>query len=272
MKTKRLFSNSIIFCILIAQNACDESVITTNNNGNVNNTNFSACDSFRIEIPFENQSLLDMHTINGTITIYTTENTETIKLRGIRSVKSESIEDARHHLDLLQVNIQKGTEKVYVTTQQPDQSYGRTYTIDYIVEIPSKWNIHIDQINGNIDIDTVSGNMDVYLVNGNVILNKVYGCLRVDLINGVIKAAVSIPPAGFCILKNINGQILLSIPDTTSAHLRVSAVNGTVGVHNLLIHDLQSSPKEILGILGSGDGDINCTIINGEILIRGTDD
>jgi hypothetical protein len=255
--------------VLIWATSCEDSIITSVDE--VNSTGYEVSEPFSYVLSLTDQSGIEMQSTNGSVTILTRENLDSLKITGKRRVRSESTEDAQEHLELLKVNIFEGNETIFISTEQPSQSHGRTYLVDYVIEMPIKWNVQISQINGNFDIATVIGDLNTELTNGNITLHKVYGTVRTQLVNGIISATVVVPDSGYCHLNNVNGQILLTIPDTTSALFHASVVNGSVAVHNLVITQMQSSPKEIQGRLGTGSGVISCILVNGQIIVSGTD-
>jgi len=210
-----------------------------------------------------------MQTISGSITLQTFENQDVLKISGERRIESESIDDARENLHRLQVEIIEGSEEIYITTKQPEQNQGRNYKVMYIVELPQDWDVNLNQVNGNIEINNLQGDASIALVNGNVKLINSNGSTAANLVNGTINAVLRIPTPGYCHLNSVNGQILLSIPDTTSAQFRAAVVNGSVGVNNLILQNLQSTNKEVRGKLGEGDGSIDLQLVNGTIVVNG---
>jgi DUF4097 and DUF4098 domain-containing protein YvlB len=267
LKKKQLFYGICSLCVLLLLNSCDDGVFYTNDE--VNNTNFAYSEPFSYEIQITDQMRIDMQTINGSITLQAIENQDVLKISGERRVESESIDDARENLYRLQVEIIEGSEEIYITTKQPEQNQGRNYKVTYIVELPQDWDVNLNQVNGNIEINNLQGDASVELVNGNVILNHIYGCTAANLVNGIINAQLTIPTPGYCHLHSVNGQIMLSIPDTTSAQFRATVVNGSVGVNNLILQDLQSTKKEVRGKLGEGEGTIDLQLVNGTIVVSG---
>jgi DUF4097 and DUF4098 domain-containing protein YvlB len=267
LKQKHFIYGICSFSILLLLLSCDDGVFYAENQ--VTNTNFAYSDSFSYEIPIVDQVRIDMQTINGSITLRSFENQTVLRISGERIVESESIEDARENLPRLQVDILEGAEEIYVTTKQPEQNQGRNYKVIYNVDCPQDWDVSLNQVNGNIEVTDFRGDAAIGLVNGNLILNQIYGSVAANLVNGIINALLRIPTPGYCHLHNVNGQILLSIPDTTSAQFCATVVNGSIGVNQIILQDLQSTKKEVRGKLGDGEGTIDLQLINGTIVVSG---
>jgi hypothetical protein len=221
--------------------------------GNVDDTSFSAEASFRFRLDLAGHNRLRLEGISGAITITDEAGSDSIVVEGTRRVRSESIEDAEEHLPLLEVRVQDLSDEVFVETNQPDQSHGRSYEVDYEISLPAV-----------LDIDVTS-------VNGQVMLNDVSGDAVVSLVNGQIAGEVTIGSGGTIDMDLVNGTIDLGIPKTTSAEFSASVVNGYITTSGLDFEDVQSTAHSLTGRLGGGDGTISLVVTNGTITVTGLD-
>jgi hypothetical protein len=188
---------------------------------------------------------------------------------GERVVRSDDFSDAQAHLALLQVVAQQTESGIAVHTDQPDHPEGRTYQADYHVRLPRSMSISVGLVNGEVSIEKMSDGLAVELVNGNVACREIQGDCRVALVNGRIDCDVALPDKGSCSLSTTNGNIILAVPDTTSARLEARVTNGSVSVSGLQLNDLRSSRTSVSGILSGGSGSIQATTVNGNIEILG---
>ena len=122
--------------------------------------------------------------------------------------------------------------------------------------------------NGEVVLQ-LTGNIALNQVNGQIILRKVTANLCVELTNGNIYGDIALLYMGSCSVKTVNGQIDLHIPQNTSADFVASVVNGGITVHNLILHEIESSPKYLKGRLGDGAGTIELQVVNGTIYVTG---
>ena len=235
--------------------------------GGVGNTDFVASEQFLFDVPIEQRSHLRLDGINGTVEIEGRSGTGSVVVAGERLVGSESLSDAERHLDDLEVRVRESDDEVIVETVQPDNTGGRNYTVNYRITLPVDFDVSIGNVNGNVFVEDV-GNVSINLVNGNVRLTDVRDDSFVDLTNGTIDSFHDSPPNEVD-FKTVNGGIQLGIPTTTSASFFASVVNGAVSVANLDLHNLISTPTETSGTLGDGDGRIQLSVINGNILAGG---
>lgn len=106
-------------------------------------------------------------------------------------------------------------------------------------------------------------------VNCKVALNKTTGNTFINMVNGQIESDIVLPPNGTITIKIVNGAIKLGVPQNTSAKFNANVINGSVNVTNLVFQNEVHTPVSFQGTLGTGEGTISLTIINGNISVTG---
>jgi len=265
MKNLKLRILLLILILVVAFMSCH----ITDFSDDVNSTNFSASDSFSYDIAVKKQSRVVINAINGQIEIVGRQNISTVKIWGERIVKSETEDDAAEHLKKLEVHVSDSNDGIFIQTEQPSNSNGRNYLVNYNLIIPVDWNVSIDHVNGTIKIDSLNGDISIDLVNGDIQLQEVNGNVDVQLTNGKIYSKQTLPEQGMCKMTAVNAQIQLYIPENTSANFAAGVTNGTVSVTNLNVQNLQSAHNFVNGVLGSGQGTIRLEAVNGTISASG---
>ncbi len=263
--------------------SCDDGDIF----GDVDNNEYVASSTFSERYPLSEKTVLKVEAINGVIDIITSENLDSVHVWGERIVKSDSQNDAEEHLELLEVHIYDTPDILFVNTEQPEQSDGRVYIVNYHIELPKSWDAEITHINGNVSMTAFDSNVDIVLTNGNINLgvvrgdltyslgngnidiDHVYGNVNGSQTNGTFGGSVIIPLTGHCLIGNVNGNMNLSIPETSSAMLMASLTNGSISLSGLDLSDQTISSSSVSGKLGNGNGDITITNVNGDINIDG---
>jgi hypothetical protein len=225
----------------------------TGSGGDVDDTSFSAEETFRFRLDLAGHEGLRLEGVSGSIAITDVAGSDSIVIAGVRRVRSESIEDAEDHLPLLEVSVQDLSDEVFVETDQPEQSHGRSYEVDYDIHLPAAMDL------------------DVMTVNGEVVLSDVLGDALVDLVNGQIVGEITIGAGGTMAMTVVNGTIDLGIPKTTSAEFAASVLNGYITDSDLVFQDRQSTANSLTGTLGGGDGTISLVVTNGTINVAGLD-
>ncbi|MDZ7261716.1 MAG: DUF4097 domain-containing protein [candidate division KSB1 bacterium] len=288
-KAKRIAMGIVLVGLLglIALSSCEITVPADHNGERVDNTNFSAAEPFSFEVAVKTQSRFVLAAINGSIDVVGVPGTSSVKIWGERIVKSESEADAQAHLEKLEVQVKDGDEEVFVKTVQPGETQGRTYVVNYHIQMPDTWDFYLETINGEMAVDSlnatvsigatngnvkltkVTGTVSVNLTNGNIWLRDLVGSVKVDLTNGTIDGRVSLTAQAICDMEITNGGISLGIPKTTSATFSAKVVNGSVSVSELALSNMSTSRTSVSGILGDGKGTVNLRTTNGNIKVWG---
>ena len=233
------------------------------------NQNHEAIEPFQYNIELGNLDRVRITGINGSIEIIGDSSVTMAEIWGEKTVRSDSRSDAIDHLDDLQVEIDSDQNILCIETVQPKDTHGRSYEVDYHLLIPPSWKTYALNVNGNIYIEAMHNDVTSGLTNGDITLMDVEGNINADVVNGEITGAVTIPLAGVCFMNIVNGQIDIDIPKETSAEFLASVTNGSIQITDLVINNLQSTPKTMQGILGDGEGTMQLSIVNGPIYVRG---
>ena len=259
-----------VFLLLIWLSGCVNTVGSNHADGRqVSNTNFSASEDFSFDLTVASQDRFVLSGINGTITVTGTTINNQVLITGTRQVKSESTDDAERWLQELNVLVNTFSNSIEVTTDQPKETHGRNFQVFYEVRVPQTWQVDVDNVNGIIRLDSLNARAVVNNVNGDIWVNHHNGELIVDLVNGQINGTVYLPTNGLCDLETVNGLIFLSVPDNTSAMVNASVVNGSINLNNLQLTQSTVTNRSVSGKLGSGEGTIRTTAVNGTINLTG---
>ncbi|UCH66476.1 MAG: hypothetical protein JSW63_04930 [Ignavibacterium sp.] len=242
--------------------SCDS---TTEVATEVSNTNFEASESFYFSIPVDNKTMFTIAGINGTININGEANADSVIINGEKIVKSESIEDAQANLQNLNVVVRDLASGVTVETDQPDETGGRNFEVNYNVTLPNSFLVTAANVNGTVTVDSINNNVTAANVNGQILLGDIVGSATVSLVNGQIVGKITLPLNGSINMGNVNGNVTLEIPTSTSAQFSAGLTNGNIIIDNLTLQNQISTPTSIVGTLGGGQGAISLATVNGNI-------
>ena len=257
---------TIVTMLLLSLAACVNTVSDgSQDDRHASNTNFSASADFSYDLSVNNQNLLTLDGINGSVLVVGTTDSNRVLISGRRVARSESTEDAEAWLKKITVLVNTLSNSIEVQTDQPDETFGRNLEVYYDVRVPQGWQVTIDHVNGDVTLDTLSADARLSSVNGNIWVKELHGGLNANLVNGQINSTVFLPENKTCDLETVNGIITLSIPRTTSAMLSASVVNGSIDLTNLDLTQSSSSSRSLSGKLGGGNGTIRASSVNGSI-------
>jgi hypothetical protein len=159
------------------------------------------------------------------------------------------------------------------------------YEVHYAFElkVPVKTNLAVSTVTGgDIDVTGVEGEFDVHNVNGKLRLNEVGGSGNAETVNGVLTAGFRTAPSGPCAFKTINGDLVVTLPESVSADFRLKTFNGQV-YSDFAVTSLPARPPvreenkgkfvyksdRSFGVrAGQGGPEISLDTMNGDILIK----
>jgi hypothetical protein len=210
-----------------------------------------------------------INNVNGELTVIGVDTLSEIRISGTRIVKDQSVEDARQHIDDIEIDVVESSSVLSVKTIQPNTSNGRTYQVKYEVMIPSSWRVTASNVNGGVEISSIRNSVTTMVVNGTVSVSEISGSASVSVTNGTISGRVYLPENGNCNFTLVNGNVNLLVPRTTSADVNATVAVGTVSVTNLPIVYGTNSRTTVSGVLGSGKGTIRLSTVNGLVQLIG---
>lgn len=258
-----------LFTLIILTASC--SIYRLDDNTEAENTDYKAKENFEFTYKVNQEHIVSLQAVSGTIEIKAEDDLDSVKIWGERICESDSEEDALENLENLRVEIERSNKKIKIETIQPNNSHGRNYKVNYKLIIPKSWQSVISQANGLIDLDSCEEDVIISAANGEIRLDDIKANTSVSLQNGNITADVEIPDSGSCQLSAVNGLINLQIPKETDAAFSAKVVYGAVRCSGLTMTKTASSNNKITGTMGSGDGMIELSAVNGNINVLGKD-
>ena len=243
--------------------SCDDDSSTTGPNV------FSASEDFYYQIAIKDLTNLQLNAGNGTVEIEGVSDKDSVTVWGERRVESDSQADADEHLPDLSVRMSESEDTLSLWTEQPDQSLGRSYIVEYNIRVPKNWQLDVRQANGNTTISSMENFLDVNTINGSLNLVDISASVDGGFTNGSIDCRIFLPASGTCKLSGVNGGIDLSIPQSTSARFSANISSGSITLSNVSLQNETVTPTSVTGTLGTGDGDIELSTANGFITVTG---
>lgn len=264
---KNTFQKLILFFLLfssISWIACDEE-----DNPVGGNNNFAAEAPFSYAVKVVDHMRIRLVAITGTVNISGNSQTDSISISGIRRVKSNSMADAEQHLPDLSVDFQDVGSEVTVITNQPQDSEGRGYEVDYTITLPDTLQVQVNAVTGVITISSITGNVSIGHVTGDITLSDVLGNSTVSLVTGIITGEIYLPLNGIIDLGTVTGNINLQIPVNTSAVFSANVTTGSISTSNLMLQNQVSTSTFLSGTLDNGEGNISLRTVTGNISVIG---
>lgn len=229
----------------------------------------TAEEPFAFAVELTTQTRLTVNGINGGIVVTGSSRTDSVFITGFRRVTADTQEEAEERLDDIDVRVESGAAGVTVTTLQPSTPTGVNYIVEYEISVPEGFEARINNANGGVVVSGLEGAVSVDNANGGIELDDMAGDVFVDLGNGGVVCEAVLALNGNIVINVGNGSINLSIPTSTSAEFSATVGNGSVSVTNLTLDPVTATTRSVVGVLGDGEGDIQLTLGNGEIVAVG---
>ena len=195
------------------------------------------------------QTKLDIQNNNGNIHITGSDTATNIYINLVKKVKSTiSQSDAESHMT--DIIIQTGTNQdvANLVADHPTNNEVE-YQVDMDILLPLVFDYEVELGNGNVEIISTSGHVVVIVGNGNTVADLV------------------LTDPCFVNMETGNGNISVTLPDTTNAQLSATIGNGTITNNGLTLENQVVTTKTLQGKLGNGAGAIGILLGNGNIIL-----
>ncbi len=98
---------------------------------------------------------------------------------------------------------------------------------DFTIRVPRDTRLVVCTINdGHVDVAGTRADFELRSINGPINFADMGGSGEATTINGAVKGSFMAPPRGDSVFKTINGSIVLTLPPTFAADLRMKTFNG----------------------------------------------
>lgn len=206
---------------------------------------------------------------NGTVVLSGELGTGQVVIRARRWVRAHSRREAEDYLPRVRVIVGVDPAEVRVETEQPGEAGGRSYGVDYEIQVPRDFRVCITNGNGAIEIRDTRNDLWVESGNGDIVLEGHRGSSWMSLGNGEIRADVLLPSGGQVVHAVGNGGVKLTVQQDVSAAFSAQVGNGGITVSGLAFTDWVAGDRFAEGLLGNGEGLIDLAVGNGWIQVRG---
>jgi Putative adhesin len=213
-------------------------------------------------LPAAGENVVDP-AMNGSIRVHAWTNADI----QVKACVQAAAQDASAAAALAkQVTITDGPGRVVAKGPSPvDRSW---WSVSYEIWVPASANLQLNANNGSINVEGVAGTIRAHTLNGSLKLKNVTGevdgestngSLSIDLANGDWQGK------GLK-LNTVNGSIQLHLPETVSADVEASTINGRIRSEfsaNVNLEDRHSAKFT----LGAGGPKIEARTVNGSVQI-----
>ncbi len=202
-----------------------------------------------------------LENVNGSVHVDGWERDE-VEVSAVKTAQSD-----QHDLELVKIEVDSKPGQVAVHTCYP-KGQGVEVAVEYHVHVPYRVLLgNVETVNGSVTVRGVDGSGELRSVNGNVEVTDSTGRFSEKTTNGNVRLELrQLSDGGPMNLETVNGSVVLGLPSTARANLKVLSMNGDV-YSELPVTSRPGSPgaRAFQAKLGTGGGQISVRTINGGI-------
>lgn len=187
----------------------------------------------------------------------------------VHAVKTGLHED--EDVDSVHIDVQGDGDQLAVNTRYP-KGTGVQVTVAYQIHVPYRLRFTaVETVNGDVHLRGLSSKGYLDSVNGNVEVVESDGRFSARTTNGDVRLQLkSLPDGGPVSLTTVNGSVVLSLPPSANADVRVVNRNGDFRSDFPLAMLGAYESTRFDGRLGTGGGEVFMSTVNGGIrLVNG---
>ncbi len=138
-------------------------------------------------------------------------------------------------------------------------------SVDYAVQLPAGVHLEIIAVDGNI-VAAASAPVEARTVNGDVTVVTSVGPVRAETVNGSVDARMTtLSGSDSVIVKSMNGNAFVFLPESVEATLDLSTVNGEVRGEFPASANSAGPKKSLRTTLGAGTTPVRVRTLNGDV-------
>ena len=220
-------------------------------------------------IEIENQKHISVTNDSGGIYIYGYPNQDVIETLLYRTVSAEAKKLAEQRLGDIELQHRKTENNIDIFATIDTQPGGLNYTSWYSLDMPNNMVVDITAIWDDINIFDMDTTLTVTDAKRNISVVRHSGSTQLTTLAGDIYVEIAMPDSGYCIAETGAGDIVVRVPQETSARIELVSQSGSVTVNNLEVNDQVEQSGSLSGVLGLGEGEITLATNRGAIVLNG---
>ncbi len=191
-----------------------------------------------------------------------------VLVRSRVEASADSDAQARAYASQVRVDAAAGQ----VRAEGPETAGNSSWSVSYEIFVPQTTDITLNTHNGGIVISDVRGRIEFSATNGGVRLQRIAGDVSGSTVNGgvVVELAGNSWEGRQLEVTTRNGGVVLSLPESYSAHIQTETVNGGIQSDFPITAQGNLKPHNLDFNVGSGGPLIHVSTTNGGVKVKRT--
>src|SRR5688500_2431672 len=266
---------SLVFAgLLFGSNGEHTSVHTHNSAGPVLTTEIVAGDEiekFEQSYPLSKNGNVSVSNVNGSITVEAWDRDEV-------RLEATKIGDSKESLADVDIKVESTADSFSVeadyrgwkTNEKRSENRHRKLEVEFRLSVPRGAVLNeIETVNGSVTVSNFTNVTKISAVNGNVTASNLRGAANLSTVNGQVTADFDrVEGTSKIDLSTVNGQVNLVLPSDVHATVKADSLNGNItNDFGLPVRKGQYVGRDLYGRIGSGEGQIKLSSVNGHLSI-----
>ncbi len=211
--------------------------------------------------------MVNVHRINGKVTIETTPAGTTAEVHVIRKARNREDFNLRKFIIAANPNLLDLHEEKRKYDEEDNRRRNVRYTV--VVKAPANINLVAEGINGSVRVGSITGKAEISSVNGGVTVESAGSCSTISSVNGSVKIGLQRIGEEGLRISSVNGRVECRFNGDVNADISTGGINGSVEVDlpNVTLIGKQSR-SSFNGRIGAGGPQIKISSVNGSVSLR----
>jgi hypothetical protein len=221
----------------------------------------------QMELSCEAGKAFDASTVNGGIEVTAGEGP--CKVIADIEAGAPSQQEADELISKVTVRLERHGDVVKAVIDQPIEMHNRYVGVSYKISVPAGNDLRLSTVNGAIGVSAMKGSIAANTVNGSIRITDAAGSVKASTVNGSVNLDFN-PNAAIKDIhaSTVNGSISAGLPKSFAGTVKLNTVNGSIHTDAAITVKGEIGKKGIEGVIGSGDGHLELSTVNGSIKLR----
>jgi len=219
--------------------------------------------------PIADISVISLNNNKGGVIIYGRVENDTIDYTISKTINADTRERAENNFKNVQLSSEVNNDTLKCSMIYPfDSDYMQAF--GYLdLHLPHLLPCIINNMSEGVFVFSLWNDLKVSNSKDHVDIRGHHGSCDIQTQKGVVSIETILPDSGYCRANTGQGNIILTIPRSTSATIYARTWNGEVSAEYLDISDLENIFGEFRGVIGEGSAEIHLETLSGHIKIIG---
>lgn len=248
-------------------NAVEDAIEANDDDWDDDSSRYTETEEIHQNYPLAPGAMVNVHRINGKVTIETLPAGTTAEVHIIRKARNREDFNRRKFIIEATANLLDLHEEKRNRNEDDNGRHNVRYTV--VVKAPANINLVAEGINGSVRVGSITGKADISSVNGGVTVESAGTCSTISSVNGSVRVGLQRLGEEGLRISSVNGRVECFFASEVNAEISTGGINGSVEVNlpNVTLIGKQTR-SSFNGRIGAGGPQIKIASVNGSVSLR----